>query len=60
MWRGKSLLKNKILNSVASILTTRSYMFTCSYSTAWSQWMEAEEKRGYSFDDVFNYINKED
>lgn len=35
---------------VAIIVCKRSYMFTCSYRTAWNQWMSEEEKEGFTYD----------
>lgn len=46
------------IKTVAKILMRRAYIFTCSYRTAWVQWMEQEEKSSFKFDEIFDYIIK--
>lgn len=35
---------------VARLVSNRAYIFTCSYKTAWEQWMTEDEKEGFSYE----------
>ena len=35
---------------VARLLSRRAYIFTCSYKTAWKQWLGEEEKEGFTYE----------
>jgi hypothetical protein len=36
--------------TVARLISNRAYIFTCSYKTAWNQYMTDEEKQGFTYD----------
>jgi hypothetical protein len=35
---------------VLRLLIKRAYMFTCSYKTAWENWLEDDEKEGFTYE----------
>lgn len=37
---------------VSKLLSFRAYIFTCSYRTAWDNWLEENEKEGFAFEDM--------
>ena len=41
---------------VAKLLKMRAYIFECSYHTAWSLWMDEEEKQGFTYVEVIPYV----
>ena len=42
---------------VARIVPRIAFMFTCSYKTAWEQWMDENEKEGFSYEHlVLDYM----
>ncbi|MFF2878130.1 hypothetical protein ACFVR2_17595 [Gottfriedia sp. NPDC057991] len=44
------------VETISETLRSRAYMFTCSYLTAWNNYLTEDEKEGYSFDDVKSYM----
>ncbi len=43
----------------AAELKFRAAIFTCSYKTAWNNFIDADILEAYSFDEVMDYIRKE-
>jgi hypothetical protein len=44
------------IRTVSSILKRRAYIFTCSYKTAWENWLTVEEKQGFTYKEIIQYI----
>lgn len=47
------------IKEVVKLLERRAYIFTCSYTTAWENWLTDEEKQGLSYEEVLDYMEKE-
>jgi hypothetical protein len=47
-----------MIETVLQILKRRSYIFTCSYETAWKNWMTNDEKAGVTFEEIIPVLNK--
>lgn len=41
---------------VAELLELRAYIFTCSYQTAWEQYMEDNEKFNFTLEEILDYL----
>lgn len=46
------------MSNVIYLLTSRAYIFTCSYKTAWDNWLTDEEKQDYTFDEIMDYLDE--
>jgi len=44
------------ITKVSEILLNRAYIFTCSYETAWTQWMDEDEKEQFTFNEVMREL----
>lgn len=42
---------------VCRLLAKRAYIFTCSSRTAWDNWLEEDEKEGFTYDYIIDYLN---
>ena len=45
------------MKKVAKLLDVRVKENNCRYYTAWDMYMSKEERNGYSFSDVMDYVN---
>jgi len=45
------------MHEVSELLKDRAFMFACSYKTAWNEHMKDDEKEGYTFNQVIDYIS---
>jgi len=46
------------LKRVIKLTKKRAYIFTCSYKTAWDNWMLEEEKEWYLYEEIEPHLNK--
>ncbi|EJQ96012.1 hypothetical protein IGW_01199 [Bacillus cereus ISP3191] len=46
------------IEKVAEVLKNQSVMFTCSYKTAWENYMHPFITERFTFKEVITYINK--
>ncbi|MFA2606336.1 hypothetical protein ABR763_26255 [Bacillus cereus] len=46
------------VEKVAEVLKNQSFMFTCSYKTAWENYMHPFITKKFTFGEVMTYINK--
>lgn len=51
-------MKEITLRHVGNKLRRRAYMFTCSYKTAWENWMEKKHTEKFSFEEVVEHLEK--
>lgn len=42
---------------IAKLLQDRAFFFMCSYPTAWKQWLEEDEKQGYTYKEIIQYVD---
>jgi hypothetical protein len=47
------------IHEAAANLKFKAAIFTCSYKTAWNNFVESDTLEAYSFDEVMDYIRKE-
>lgn len=48
---------DQAMKTVAKLLDMRVNENNCGYYTAWDMHMSKEERNGYSFSDVMDYVN---
>ncbi|WP_079708609.1 hypothetical protein [Paraliobacillus ryukyuensis] len=41
---------------VAELVKVRAYIFTCSYKTAWENWLDDDEKYDFTFEQIKKYF----
>lgn len=41
---------------VAELLELRAFIFTCSFRTAWKEYLEDDEKFDFTLEEILNYI----
>lgn len=41
---------------VANLVKQRAFIFTCSYQTAWSLWLDEEEQQGYKYTEIAKHL----
>lgn len=52
LYTGKKIAKWQRLAFVAEIVRRRAFMYTCSYETAWNNWLDDGEKAGFTFEEL--------
>lgn len=43
---------------VAKLVRVRAYIFTCTYQTTWTLWLDEEEKQGYTYQEIAEHLAK--